>query len=454
MSQSEPQILEAQPLVRALGLREIWAIGVGAVVGDGIFMLMGDAAQMAGPMALISYFAAGLFLLCIMVSMGEMAVGMPDAGSLWVWTRRFMGDLAGFVSGVSYAAGWVIAGGSVGLAIGFVSHWFIPLSSTPETSYVLWSLIWVTVFAIVNYLGVIMASRTQLIMVLVLVGTMVVFALVGLFGGRFDPANYVPFNPGGWGMFFPTLAYGTYAYMGALTLTTAGSEAKNPSDLPRGLVYASITFLVVYTLAMAAMFGLASYEQMSVVESPFTTAAQVAFGPAAATILNMAAWLAAATCLIGGTMYAAPRLLYSMGRSHILPRVFSHVNQHRVPGFATVLVWVISVVLVLVGSKNPDIVYVTLSLLLVFCWAVTWTLGMISSVLYRSRYPQEIRGLPWKQPLYPLFPIIGFIGVAIIMYGTFKGAEMAILYGVIFVAALAIYYYAYGKQHVDKAPEY
>jgi len=454
MLQSEPQIREAEPLVRTLGLREIWAIGVGAVVGDGIFVLMGDAAQMAGPMALISYVVAGLVLLCIMVSMGEMAVGMPDAGAMWVWNRRFLGDLAGFISGVSYAAGWVIAGGSVGLAIGFVSHWFFPLSTSPETSYVLWSLIWVTIFAILNYVGVIMATRTQLILVLILVGIMLIFGIVGFLSGRFDAANYVPFNPGGWGMFFPTLAYGTYAYMGALTLTTAGSEAKDRRDLPRGLVLASVTFLVIYTLAMAAMFGLASYEQMSVVESPFTTAAQVAFGPAAATVINIAAWLAAATCLIGGTMYSAPRLLYSMGRSHILPPVFSHVNKYRVPGFSTILVWAISAVLILIGTQNPDIVYVTLSLLLVFCWVVTWLLGLISSILYRSRFPDEIKALPWKQPLYPLFPIIGFIGVGIITYGTFKGAELSILYGLLFLAALVIYYYAYGKKHMDKAARY
>jgi|Deesub1362A_J573_1020465.scaffolds.fasta_scaffold07209_2 amino acid transporter len=447
---SKAKVLEAEPMVKALGLKEIWAIGVGSVVGDGIFLLMGEGGQIAGPFALVAYSVAGFLLLCMMVAMGEMAVGMPNAGSMWIWTRRCIGDLAGMISGISYAAGWIIAGGSVGIAIGTISNWFYQFGSKPETSIIIWSLIWVTVFAIVNYMGVVMASRVQLFLVLGLVGLMLLFGIVSFVTGKVDVDNYQPFMPFGAGSFFPALAYGTYAYMGALTLTTAGSEAKKPVDLPKGLVYASITFLVIYTIAMAAMFGILSYEEMSVSESPFTAAAQLAFGPGAAFVINIAAWLAAATCLLGGTLYSAPRILLSMGESRILPEVFARLNDKRVPGFATIFAWVLSVVLVLIGMKNPDVVYVTLSLLLVFCWVTTWTLGMISSIRYRKLFREEVEKLPWKQPLFPLFPIIGFFGVVIIMYGTFKGAESALITGVVFLLLQVVYYYAYGKKNIKK----
>ncbi len=169
-----------------------------------------------------------------MVSMGEMAVGMPDAGAMWVWNKRTLGGLAGFLTGTSYAIGWIIAGGSVGLAIGTITSYFFQIGS-PETSVIVWAVIWLTVFMILNLIGVIPAANTQLGLVLGLVGLMLIFGIAAFASGKINLDNYTPFMPNGFGSLFPAIAFGTYAYMGALTLTTAGSEVKNPKDLPRGL---------------------------------------------------------------------------------------------------------------------------------------------------------------------------------------------------------------------------
>ena len=440
----------SRELARGLSFKHVWAIGVGAVVGDGIFLLIGEGAKIAGPAAIVAYTIAGLFLLCIMISMGEMAVGMPDAGAMWVWNKRTLGGLAGFLTGTSYAIGWIIAGGSVGLAIGTISSYFFQIGS-PEMSVIVWAIIWLTAFMILNLVGVVPAANTQLILVLGLVGLMLIFGIVGFASGKVNPNNYTPFMPNGWGSLLPAIAFGTYAYMGALTLATSGSEVKDPKDLPRGLWASSITFLIIYTIAMGAMFGLVPYSKLSVSESPFTTAAEVAFGTSAAYILNFAAWLAAATCLIGGTLYAAPRLLYSMGEDKIIPKIFSKVHKkHKTPHFSIIFTWIVSIGLVLIGYKNPDIVYVHLSLLLVFAWVVTWLISILGAIQYRRKFPNEIKSLPWKQPLYPLFPILGLIGIGVIFYGTFQGAEMSVLVGCIYVALLTIYYFVYGKKAVNE----
>ncbi|AGK60221.1 Gamma-aminobutyrate permease-related permease [Archaeoglobus sulfaticallidus PM70-1] len=437
-------------LVKGLSFKHVWAIGVGAVVGDGIFLLIGEGAKIAGPAALVAYTIAGLFLLFIMISMGEMAVGMPDAGAMWVWNKRTLGGLAGFLTGTSYAIGWIIAGGSVGLAIGTITSWFFQIGS-PEISVVIWAIIWLTVFMLLNLVGVIPAANTQLVLVLGLVGLMLLFGIFGFASGKIDPSNYTPFMPNGFSSLFPAIAFGTYAYMGALTLATSGSEVRDPRDLPRALWASSITFLIIYTIAMAAMLGLVPYSELSVSESPFTKAAEVAFGTSAAYIINFAAWLAAATCLLGGTLYAAPRLLYSMGEDRILPSVFSKVHEkHKTPHVAIIFTWIASIGLVLLGYQNPDIVYVHLSLLLVFAWVVTWLISLISAVQYRRKFPEEVKNLPWKQPLYPLFPILGLIGIAIIFYGTFQGAETSVIIGIAYVVLLTIYYFVYGKRVMEE----
>lgn len=93
----------------------------------------------------------------------------------------------------------------------------------------------------------------------------------------------------GLGSVWAAMAFGMYAYMGPLTFTTGGDEAKNVCDLPRALVVACNTFLLIYTLAMVGMIGLMGYEQFTSLESPFTTTAQMVWGSNAAVIINFAA---------------------------------------------------------------------------------------------------------------------------------------------------------------------
>lgn len=441
---------DGNSLQRKLGFRHIWALGVGAVVGDGIFLLMGEGAKITGPAVLIAYGIAGILLLFVMVSMGEMALGMPEAGAMWIWNKRLLGGLWGFLTGSLYAAGWIIAGGSVGLAIGTISSRFYNFGLSQDISIVIWGVALVSLFAIINLWGATLAANTQLIMVLGLMGMMLIFSIAGFTSPKLELSNFEPFMPKGFSSLFPAIALGTYAYMGGLTLTTAGSEVKDVKNLPQGLIWASLTVIIIYSLAMFAMLALISWERLNVSESPFVSAAQIAFGSSAAIIINAGAWLAAATCLLGGTLYSAPRLLYSMGQKGVLPQIVSKISaKRRVPKISIIIVWFISLCLILVGWRKPDIIYVYLSLLLVFCWSGTWLITLISAINYRRKYAEEIKNLSWKQPAFPLFPVLGLIGVGIIAYGTFKAAFTSLIIGISFFGLLVIYYFIQGKKKME-----
>ncbi len=448
--QKNENAIEAHSLQKKLRFRHVWALGVGAVVGDGIFLLMGEGAKIAGPAVLLAYGLAGILLLFIMVSMGEMALGMPESGAMWVWNKKLLGGLWGFLTGSLYSAGWIIAGGSVGLAIGTLTSRFFDLGLPQDISIVIWGVVLVSLFALINLSGVAMAANTQLIMVLGLMGMMLIFSIAGFASNKLELSNLEPFLPKGFGSLFPAIALGTYAYMGGLTLTTAGGEVKNAKDLPRGLVWASLTVIIIYSLAMFTMLGLISWKNLSVIESPFVSAAQVAFGSSAATIINAGAWLAAATCLLGGTLYSAPRLLFSMGEKGVLPLAFSQLSKKSsIPRFSTLVVWFISLCLILLGWRQPDIIYVYLSLLLVFCWSLTWFITLLAAIAYRKKYPEEISNLKWRQPAFPLFPILGLAGVAIIMYGAFQAALISLLIGLAFLGLLVMYYFFCGKKNME-----
>lgn len=434
------ELLEVEPL-RNLGFWEIWAIGVGAVVGDGIFLLIGQGIATAGPGSLFSYLLAGVFLACLMIALGELAVGMPRAGAMSVWVQRFMGDWWGFLSGFAFAIGWVIAGGSTGLAIGRITTWFFP-----QLDQQLWTIIfgvgWLTLFALLNIAGVGLSGKVQLWMTVALVALMAAFALFGARG--VNPGNFSPWFPTGFSGFLAAVPLGTYAYMGAVTLATAGSECRKPTDLPRGLVWSSITFLVLYTAAHLVVMGIVPWSEVTMEESPFTKAAGVAFGYAGAFVINLAAWLAAATCLHMGTIYSTSRVFWEQAHQGYLPAFFGYLHPRtRTPVWGIIFIWAVSVLLILLGVRNPDLIYVHLSLQLVLAWLVSWFLAVVAAMLFRSRCPQEVQKLPWRQPLYPLLPIVGIVGMAVVLWGTFVGAPQALLWGLAWIVGLWVYFRLY-----------
>jgi amino acid transporter len=425
-------------LDRRLGFWGLWALGVGAVVDDGIFVLLGQGIQTAGPGAVPAFLVAGLFQLFLMVALGELAVGMPDAGAMSAWVGRLAGDWWGILAGFAFALGWVFAGGSVGLAIGKLTCWFFVPEPTPFW-IATFAVGFLTLFAACNVLGVELAVRTQLLLVVLLVGLMTVFALGGVGSVRAD--HFAPMLPHGWGGFWLAVPLGTYAYLGAVTLTTAGGECREPRDLPRALIWASVTFLLLYTAAQVVLQGVVRWDEVTGDVPPFTLAAERVFGPSGAWVMTLGAWLAAATTLLMGTIYAPSRIWYSQARAGYLPPALGRVHPRtRAPVAGIALVWAASVGLVLWGVRDFDYYYGAFSLQLVFAWMVSWGLALLAAVLYRRRFPDEVRGLPWRQPLYPVFPALGLVGIAVVTWFTFEAEPLTPVIGVGWVAALAAYY--------------
>src|SRR5699024_2089395 len=160
--------------------------------------------------------------------------------------------------------------------------------------------------------------------------------------------------------------------------------------------------------------GIIPWQEVTMDSSPFTEAANVVFGYAGAFIINFVAWIAAATCILMGTFYTASRIFFDQARSGYLPKFFGYLHpKSRTPVYVIIFIWVASVIFILIGSFNPDLIYVQFSLQLTLAWVVSWTLAVIAGILYRKNAEEEVMSLPWKQWAYPLFPALGLIGMAI-----------------------------------------
>ncbi|MBC7113299.1 MAG: amino acid permease [Candidatus Methanomethyliales bacterium] len=439
-SLSKTETFQQPSLAKKLGFWYLWAIAVGAVVGDGIFMLMGSAFNEAGPSSVLAFLIAGILQAFLMISFGELAVGMPSAGGPQLWGERLLGKEWGVISNLSFAIGWIIAGGSTGLAIGAYTQQLLGLNGVEWQ--ILFALLWNLLFALANIAGVIVSATVQFILTASLVAVMVIFGVAGV--TLIDPNNFNPFMPNGlMGMVF-AIPMGVYAYMGASTVVYAGEETKNAMNLPKVLVWSSVTFIAVYTLSQVVVVGSIPYslvpEMVQNMISPYTLAAEHLFGGVAATIMNLAAWLAAATCLIMGTMYAPPRSIYALAKSgYRIPRVLASVSKTtRVPVVGTLLTLAVSEVLVLVGWFDPNFVYVTLALQLVFAWCVSWLISLAAVFAYRKKYPDEVRRLKWHIPLYPVTPIIGIVGIIVVIVFTFMYSIIDLIAGIVWVSLLYI----------------
>jgi len=429
-------------MLRNMGFWEIWAVGVGSVVGDGVFLYLGQGIQQGGPSALLAFFFAGLIQMFIMLALGELSVGMPSAGAMTDWVNKYLGKFWGLMSGLTFSVGWVILGGSVSIAMGRMTCYWFP-NMDLEFGTVLWAAVFFTVFCILNILGAALAGRTQLVLVVILVAIMAGFSIIGLVKG-INTKMYSPFFAMGGKGFTSVIPIATYAFMGAATICTTGSECKKAADLGKALVWASLTFIIVYCAALAVVLGTIDWHNASLEVSPFTQAANIIFGSIGGTILNLAGWIAAATSVMMGSIYTPSRIFYSMAKAGYLPKSLGKINpKTRTPIIAIVVIWVVGMIGIGVAHwAGSSAFYVNLSNQAVIAWMVSWGLAAIAGVRYhQSMKGEDIKAkIGWKMPLYPLMPILAFGGIAYVLYLSFYDIYQVIGCA-IWVSIYCIYYW-------------
>ncbi len=448
---------QSQGLMKKMTFWHVWAIGVGAVVGDGIFYLVGVGASTAGPASAFSYMLAGVVMMIIMMAMCEMPIGMPSAGSIHLWSRRIQGPGFGTVAGLSYTLMNITFLGSVSIANGIVSNYFFQWTENSALSAAIWAILLLLVVAGISMSGSAIAGRAQFILVAVLTSVMLIFGISGVVSGRIDPANYDPFSPYGFAGFMAATGLGLYAYMGPLALLTTGGEVKDIRVLPKAMFWAFVTFLVLYTGSMIVMLGLVNYSEFGGLESPFTYAAAQVWGGYAGLIMNFAAWIAAFTCLVG-EMFASSRLLYGMALEGALPQSFTKLTKKtRVPHVTILLSLAIAIALVIMANMGALAnAYVTISMTGVGVGIVCWLITLISAMKYKSKFPREWSNLAWKLPAKirtGLF-VVAMVGVFATFYMVFSSDPIAILFVAIATALMLLFFFFYSKPRMKLGMEF
>jgi APA family basic amino acid/polyamine antiporter len=353
----------AHRLQPTLGWPHLMALGVGAIIGTGIYTLTGVAAGLAGPAVILSFAVAGAVCACAALCYAEMASLMPQAGSAYTYSYATLGE------GIAWVIGWslileytlvcsAVAVGWAGYAGGLIhsAGWPIPqyLLAGPEAGGLV-NLPAVFIALVVT--GVLLAGTREsatINFVLVCVKLVALAGFVAITLPHFDASHFHPFAPFGFGAHeidgkkfgvMGAAAIIFFAFYGFDAISTAAEEAKNPKrDLTIGIVGSMVVCTLIYMIVAACALGASPYNVFSSSPEPLAFVLRELKQPVAASIIAGAAVVAMPTVIMV-FMFGQSRVFFAMARDGLLPRWLSKVNHRGVPQAVTILTGLIAAVI-------------------------------------------------------------------------------------------------------------
>jgi APA family basic amino acid/polyamine antiporter len=350
-------------LRRELGLLDAVAIGVGAIIGAGIFVVTGVAAGVAGPAFLIGLLIAGIAATCNALSSAELAAVYPQSGGTYEYGYRLIGPGAGFSAGWMFLASKLAAGGTVALGFGgYVAVFFPDLSPrVPAAAAII-------ILALFNYFGIRKAGRLNIAIVSVTLLSLLCFIVAGI--PHFSAGNLQPFIPNGWNGVLESAALLFFAYTGYARIATLGEEVHDPKrTIPRAIIITITLSSLLYIGVALVAVGSVGSAGLAASASPLQRAARAFDMP----VIGIIVGIGAATAMLGvllSQMLGISRMMFAMARRGDLPRVLEHVHpEHAVPDYGILLCALIITLLALFGTLTIILGAATFTILLYYAIA-------------------------------------------------------------------------------------
>lgn len=456
---------KSRALKRTLGAFQLVMLGIGAIIGAGIFVFTGAAAgQHAGPAIVLSFALAGFACACVALCYAELASMIPVAGSSYTYAYTSLGELPAWLIAsmvmLTYLLGAsAVASGWSGYVQSFMADYglYLPayLSDTfgkqvidPVTGQMVTSIIDLPALTIallmtwVVFLGSESSAWINSIIVFVKMGVLFLFIALGL--TKIEPSNWTPFVPAntgnfgefGWSGVVAGASLVFLAYSGFDAVATAAQETKNPKrDLPIGIIGSLIVCTLVYILVSGVLTGLVSYEKLNVAE-PMAVAVDAMGMPWFSVLIKIGA-IAGLTSVVLVLLYGSVRVLYTVTHDGLLPKFLAKTHRKRhTPHLLTMLAGGIVALLSSVLSVDK------LVKLANFGTLTTFIIVCVGAVYLRYKKPNLKR--EFKCPLMPFIPMLGIALLLSILFGL--PAEI-FEYAGVYVALVLLIYFGYGSKH-------
>jgi APA family basic amino acid/polyamine antiporter len=404
---------EGHSLKRSVGPWSLTALGVGAIIGTGIFVVIGEGAQLAGPALVLSFCLAALTCLFSALSYSELASSVPVSGSAYTYSYATLGELVAFIIGwdlileygVSVAAVAVGWGGNFNVFLDSAFGFELPeaISTSPEDGGIFNLPAVVIVLAITLLLvrGTRESAAVNLVMVLIKIGILIFFIIAAF--TAFNRGHFTPFAPHGSSGVVTAAGVIFFAYIGFDAVSTGSEESKNPKrDLPIAIVGSLVISTILYVLVSIGAIGVAPVDLLGGSDAPLAEGLQEGAGLSwAAAVLSFGA-VVAITSVVLVILYGQTRIFFAMCRDGLMPPRFATVSpRFGTPARLTLSFGVLIAVLAALVPLSEIVKLVNIGTLFAF---VLVNIGVI--VLRRTRPDME---RPFRVPFSPVFPLIGIL---------------------------------------------
>src|SRR3954468_2585712 len=433
-------------LRRAVGLLDLTALGIGAIIGTGIFVILGEAIGDAGPAIILSFVLAGVTCAFSALSYAELASSIPVSGSAYTYGYATMGELLAWIIGWDLILEYAVSVAAI--AVGWGQYFNNLIDSVfglslPEAianppgeggSFNVPAVFIVLAVAALLCYGVRESARANTIMVFTKLAIVVLFIVLAFTG--FKTSNPHPFSPGGFSAIVDGASIVFFAYIGFDAISTSGEETKNPGrDLPIAILGSLAICTVFYILVALSATAAVPYDKIDE-QAPLAEILRTLNFDWAASLISLGA-LIAITSVVLTILYGQTRIMFAMSRDGLVPRGFGKLSPQR---HTPVRITVTFALLIAIPAAFVPLAEIAklVNIGTLFAFVIT-NAGVI--VLRRTRPDLE---RSFRVPFVPWFPLIGIVLAGYLM--TRLPATTWWRFGIWLVIGLVIYF-TYGIRH-------
>lgn len=384
-------------LIKALGIKEVWALGVGLVI-SGEYFGWNYGWKIAGTAGF--FFATIIVTIlytCFVFSFTELTTTIPDAGGPYAFALAAFGKTGGIIAGYATAIEFVLAPPAIAFALGSYAHFlypFIPVNYAAIGCFL--------AFTGINLLGIKESARFNLIITLLAVAELLVF--LGVVAPHFKASNFLKDPlPAGMPGIFAALPFAIWFFLGIEGLAMAAEEIKHPHrNIPRGYLLALGTLVVLALGVMLFAGGAGNWHQLSSIDYPLPETINMVLGPDSKwTRLFTGVGLLGLIASFHSLLISSSRQLYALSRDKLLPAVLARVSpRHHTPHWALIAGSAAGILILLLGKTEQIIILSALGAVVMYATSMVSLFKLRKKPGYHPHFPT---------PFYPWLPAIALI---------------------------------------------
>jgi APA family basic amino acid/polyamine antiporter len=446
---------EGGELRRTMSLWQLTLFSVGATLGTGIFVILGQAVPKAGPAVVLAFVLAAVTALFSALSYAELAGTIPVSGSSYSYAYATLGELVAWICGWCLMLEYAVSVAAVAVGWGEYVNAFLrslfgftlpdAITRSPGQDGGVVNVTAIVIVLLATWLllyGASESATANAVFVLVKVAVLAFFCVVAF--TAFESGNLAPFAPMGVAGITAAASQVFFSYIGFDAASTAGEEARNPKrDLPLAILLSLLIVTVVYVAVALAAIGAMPWQDFDPdsTEASLSYIADLAIGATwPGLIVSFGAVIAIASVVLT-VIYGQTRILFAMSRDGLIPRVFQRVNPRRqVPVLNTLIV--AAFISVLAGLVPLGQLAEATSIGTLFAFAIV----NVGVLVLRYRSPELPRS--FRTPLFPATPVLGAILCVVVMAGLAGVTWLA--FGLWMLVGLVCYFlYGYGHSRLN-----